>query len=103
MNRKQKRDALKNEQNLNLTLRVMAEAERKQATMNAIVNLSAVFAITLHDKFGFGKDRINKLLDNVMNQIDCCNANTVSMNDILKWVLDYGIKIEIPGKGQVTL
>lgn len=82
----------------NITFEGVKEAERKKATINAISNLSAMFAITLFDKYNWDREQINNLLNQVMHECDCVTAGTVEMKDILQWVLDNGIEIEIPRK-----
>jgi predicted nucleic acid-binding protein len=44
----------------------------------------ASFVVTLHDKFGFGKKRLQKLLREVDNQFQCVSFGQVSLDDLIK-------------------
>jgi hypothetical protein len=52
----------------------------------------ATFALSLHDEFGFGAERINRLLEKVNNQFECIDAGTVSLDDMLQECEKIGIK-----------
>lgn len=61
---------------------------------NTITYLSAAFLISLHDEFEFGNKRIARLLERVKNQFECIEAGTVTMDDIVDWCKQYGVKLE---------
>lgn len=76
-------------------LKMIEEASAKDAinyTTNAMI---ASFAICLHDKWGWGKVRLKRLLDQVNETFDCINKDYVTIEDIKKAIFkETGILIK---------
>ena len=69
--------------------------ETKQKAISYTTScLSAAFIIALHDQYGFGIKRLENVLDKVKLQFECIDAGTVTVEDLVAWCLDYGIKVD---------
>jgi hypothetical protein len=53
--------------------------------------MTAAFIISLNDEFGFGKDRIYRLLSKVNTQFECITHGDVTIEDIKLWCIEKGI------------
>lgn len=100
MNRAMRRQLINNPQLFNKTIITYTEEQQRKAIEFAIKSMAAVVAISLHDKFGWGKDRINKLLAYAGNQYACCNKGTVNIDDIMQWCREYGVEIDWDGEAK---
>lgn len=69
------------------------DAAREEALKYATDRTVASFVICLHDKFGFGKERIQHLLDYVSNTFECVAAETVTLDELVQGCEDMGITI----------
>ena len=94
MNRAMRRKLANNPQVLAKAVDTYTTEQQRKAIEYTIKSLSAVIAISLHDKFGWGKERINRLLSYAGNQYACCNKGTVSIDDIMQWAREYGVNID---------
>lgn len=70
------------------------EEVKHLAINETIKGLTAAFIISLSDEFGFGIKRMSRLLDKVQNQFECIEAGTVELEDLIEWVLEFGIDIK---------
>lgn len=70
------------------------EEVKHLAINETIKSLTAAFIISLSDEFGFGIKRMSRLLDKVQNQFECIEAGTVELEDLVEWVLEFGIDIK---------
>lgn len=61
---------------------------KAEGVAEAIGMVTCVFMLQLHDKFGFGTGRMEKLLNEVDFTIDCILSGHVSFEDIQKEVED---------------
>ena len=94
LNRATRRKLAYTPQLIEKTMIAYSEEQQKKAIEFAIRSLSAVVAISLHDKYGWGKDRINKLLAYAGNQYKCCDTGEVKIEEIMEWVKEYGVIID---------
>ena len=61
----------------------------------ASTSVIAAFVMSLHDEFKFGNVRLIRLLEKVNNQLDCVNAGTVELDDMIDMCEnEFGIKIK---------
>jgi len=56
--------------------------------------LFPIIALSLHDKFGFGEKRINKIIDKIKLQFDCINSNHLSFEDLKNECEKFNIKFD---------
>ena len=61
--------------------RILAEEREKtfDTLMRAVISAST---IVLHDEFGFGVRRLNKFTDRMVEQFDCINFDTVTLQEL---------------------
>lgn len=73
---------------------VYEELQRQKPAIEkvAIGAITATFLITLHDKHGWDKDRLNELVREVTNQFVCVKENFVTIEDFEAWCREYGIE-----------
>lgn len=92
MNRKQRRNAKKKGVSdaaiLAQDRKDTKERVGKEATAYAVRGLSAAFIIVLHDKFGFGKQRMARVTQEVNSMFDSIIAGNISLEDVEQAVLD---------------
>jgi hypothetical protein len=69
------------------------EGIKRHTTYGAVKVMSAVMAISLNDEYGFGTNRIQKLLDKMKSQLECIEHNTVNINDIYTWCENKNIRL----------
>ena len=102
MNRKQRRaNKLQNPTTYTLTKEKMTEIAMKevQEEQNRIRSLAfrdlvASFIITMHDKLGFGKKRIESFMEQVNTHFEAIGDNMVNVDDIIKECESIGLKFE---------
>ncbi len=76
-------------------LKMIEEASAKDVINYATDAMIASFAICLHDKWGWGKVRLKRLLDQVNETFDCIDKNYVTIEDLKKVILEEtGIQIK---------
>jgi thymidine kinase len=98
MNRRQKRQLTKALINANreAIYKVISDelmTVRKSAYKQAIKDLTIVFTIALIDEFGFGKQRLIKLLTKVNNYFECILDDYVALEDFQQELHKKGIDI----------
>ena len=69
-------------------LKMIEEASAKDVINYATDAMIASFAICLHDKWGWGKVRLKRLLDQVNETFDCIDKNYVTIEDIKKTIFE---------------
>lgn len=67
---------------------------KHEVTREIVGTLFGVVAITMHDKQGWGKKRIHKLLEQLESQIVCVGDGLLSFADIKSMVDEIGIDIQ---------
>ncbi|MCX7924159.1 MAG: hypothetical protein N3B21_19445 [Clostridia bacterium] len=71
-------------------------SEAKRIGINiAVRDLTAAFILSLYDEFGFGKERIYRLLRKVTNNLECINEGHLTLDDIRSWCEDKGIDYKL--------
>ena len=65
--------------------------EDRKKTVN---RLYAVFALALHDEYGFGKERLQKVLARTASHFDCVMQGHVTEKEIMEEVAKYDIFIK---------
>lgn len=76
-------------------LKKMLEKEGLKATRLAVSGYSAVLALCLHDKLGFGKVRAQRFMKGIEDTFDSIEKGYVTMEDIINTVEnELEIKIE---------
>jgi len=98
MNRKQRRDAKKKGASdaaiLAQDRKDTKERVGKEATAYAVRGLSAAFMVVLHDKFGFGRQRMQRVIQEVNSTFDSIVAGYISIEDVEQTVLEeFGIDL----------
>lgn len=76
----------------------MEEVEQLAISMTT-AGVTAAFIIALHDEFGFGIKRLEKILDNINSQFEAIEGGYITVEDMLEWCYDYGIDIQGGHKG----
>ena len=66
-------------------VREQLQSTKKNAIREAAEITSALFALSLNNKHGFGEKRINELLLDVKNQIECVLSGHLSGTDVVAW------------------
>lgn len=56
--------------------------------------LFPMIALSLHDEFGFGEKRVNKILDKIKLQFDCINSKHVTFEDLKNECEKFNIKFD---------
>lgn len=69
------------------------EVEQLAISMTT-AGVTAAFIIALHDEYGFGIKRIEKILDNINLQFEAIEDNYITVEDMIQWCYDYGIDIQ---------
>lgn len=76
------------------------EAELGRIMDYVVKQYSAVMALCLHDKLGFGKVRAQRFMQDVDEMFDSINKGYLSLDDVLETVeKELGIMI-VSGEGQ---
>jgi hypothetical protein len=78
----------------NIYINKIKKEATKLATAEALKLVSYTITLELHDKFGFGAVRLNRLFDRTSNQMECIVAGTVDLNEIVQEVKRLGVVIE---------
>lgn len=68
------------------------DAIKKQATKAAINALMSSVLISLHDEFGFGVSRLNKLIHKINSQYEAIESGNVNIEDFNEWAKEKGFK-----------
>lgn len=68
-----------------------AEKIRAQGIAYATERTLAIALISLNSEFEFGPKRLTDFLKRVMNNIDCVEAGTVTIEEIYEWCNSKGI------------
>ena len=58
----------------------------REATSNAFTLLLGLPLITLHDKFGFGKVRLERFMDELLKQYESFDAGYITLNDLIETI-----------------
>lgn len=71
------------------------ERVKKELLPTYTMTMMAAFALTLHDKHGWGKKRLERLMTTVGDMFDSVQGGYLSLEDIVKTVeAETGIKLE---------
>ena len=90
MNRTQRRILANNPTVLKAYTSTVQHQAVSSATAEALKLVAYTIALELHDKYGFGKKRLNELLDKTSHQINCIAEGFVSLEDIITEVKSLG-------------
>ena len=60
---------------------------------NAISNLTAIFMLTVHERYGFGRGRILRLRDKMQSEFDAIISGNVNVKEIDQFLMDE-VKLE---------
>ena len=73
---------------------VLREREQIEdlAIQKAYLTLNAMYALVLNSEHGFGKKRINRIIEKVKQQFLCIRGKYVSANDVSEWCKEKGIQ-----------
>ena len=72
------------------------ERIKKEVTTDAVKSAFAIFLMVMHDKWGFGKKRLNRLFGNICDLSDMVGEGYVSTAE-LKRILKDEMNIVIEG------
>lgn len=72
----------------------LKEEATKDAAGQAFVLMMGLPLIVLHDKFGYGRKRLQRFGDELMNQYESFDEGYITLNDLLETIEEEtGIKI----------
>ena len=89
--RRLERDSSKSQKTYTLTqaqLDQKLKAVEMQATKKAFVMMMGFPLLTLRDKFGFGKERLNRFMDNMMDLYEAYEMDYVDLADLDRTIMD---------------
>lgn len=89
--RRLERDSSKSQKTYTLTqaqLDQKLKAVEMQATKKAFVMMMGFPLLTLRDKFGFGKERLNRFIDNMMDLYEAYEMDYVDLADLDRTIMD---------------
>lgn len=64
------------------------------AIEQTFMTVNALYSISLNSLHGFGKDRLNKLIDKVRNQFVCLQEGYLTAIDVRDWCQEKGIEFK---------
>lgn len=91
MNRQDRRKLLKDGEALKDTLSNVRKESYIRSSKEAVQVIGYTIALELHDKHGWGKVRINKLLEHVSKQLECISSKYVDFEDIKSECVKLGV------------
>ncbi|MFP5527112.1 hypothetical protein ACLGL1_01345 [Peptococcus simiae] len=62
---------------------------KKQAERNAVIGTIAIPLMAAHDAYGFGPERLSRLLDRMLALYADYEADRFDMDEALDWLRDY--------------
>ncbi len=65
-----------------------------ELTKELMTKITAALVISLHDTYNFKQKRIKRVLDKAMQQFECIDVGTVTLEDMVSWCKDE-LKIEL--------
>ena len=87
MNRQQRRKLAKQGVD-HKDLKVLYDATKQESIKQAVKLYSVAVAMVLHDKWGFGKVRLQRFLNQAQNLFDSIEKGYVSLDDCEKILLE---------------
>jgi hypothetical protein len=72
-------------------LSAVVEKQKLLATKGACEVMIGAFMLTLNSEFGFGTERLNRVMAGVKNQVECLDAQTLTLEDMLEWLEEHGV------------
>lgn len=76
-------------------IKTLKEDVAKEAMERAFILMLGIPVMALHDQFGFGRKRIEKFADAVLELYDSFEKGYVSLEDLIQTILEEtGVKIE---------
>jgi phage-related minor tail protein len=94
VNRKQRRMLANNPVALNAYTKTVEKKTVEKATTESLRLVAYTMSLALHDMYGFGGKRLNKLLDKATRQIECIAKGYVKLDEIIEEVKKLGVKVE---------
>jgi hypothetical protein len=76
----------------NLKIKQEVEKFKKETELIAVQSIMATVLITLHDKHGWGKKRLNKLVEESTKNLRCVKEKFVTLDDFQKFCDELGIE-----------
>lgn len=70
-----------------------SQRKKKEWELLAISTVTATMSLVLHDKFGFGKKRMNRLVSGIKNQFELVRDDFITVDDFENWAKDKGIEL----------
>ena len=92
MRRNQERFEAKKQNNYNYTPEQIEQLLRNH-NKRTILAIYATIAISLHDKNGWGKKRICRLIDESISQFDCITKKHVTVEELLQICKEFDVEI----------
>lgn len=68
------------------------QQEKEKIIRNAISAITAACVVTLHDRNGWKKKRLNRFMKQVTEQFMLMKDNFVTVDDFVNWCKEYGIE-----------
>ena len=103
--RREAKELAKKDKTLNMTVGsfetslTMARKDEREKTINFVVRCyTAALSLVMHDKWGFGKKRLNRLAKQVNNIFESFLTGDISLSDVEGALNDEGIILRIEDK-----
>jgi len=74
-------------------VQTMLDEAKLTSTKQACEVMTSVFAMALNNEYGFGTQRINKLIQRVRLQLECISGGLVTAADIRHWCFENKINL----------
>lgn len=97
MNRQQRRALAKNgnaEQIVSGAIHQTFNKIKNDTVEETVVNTLAILFLVLHDKFGFGKDRLNRIQDSMNIYGDAIYKGEITLDEIMDELKKIGVSSE---------
>ena len=94
--RRQVKRQLMRKNNAELLCRQVDADIREKTALESTENLMYIAMLVLHDKFGFGKERLTRFYEGMSTHSECINKDLVSMGEIKKIINgELGLAVKV--------
>lgn len=96
--RRQKREQSKSSKIYNMTpiqIRNLKDQATDKAVNKAFVLMLGFPLIVLHDKFGYGKKRLERFIDELLKQYEAFDEGRITLDDLMETIeAETGVKVK---------
>lgn len=76
-------------------IRKIKDQATDEAAKRAFVQMLGLPLIVLHDKFGYGKQRLERFIDELLKQYEEFDEGRITLDDLLETIeTETGVKVE---------